>query len=484
MLRLRHKLLIQVYQILDQLILIGVLAAVFWMRPDKGVVSDVDTEQISRANFQFIDTIAILLLLGGWVMIYRRCISYSGNRFSSRQTEIRGVFNASVVSAFWLFLISFSFGVESITPLSIIIFWGCAVILGCLARELMRFLFMRARQSGLSYRYLVIVGASEESWKLAEKIQSRDMLGYKIVGVIAEDEEEKENFEKEFGSKLPVIGVIDEMHHILVKQEVDEMMVCLSVEAKFKNVAKAFRSAKELGIVLRVIPTASEAGMLKELKIENFEGRNLITFFRQQHLFQLLVKRLMDIVLSGFGLIAISPILILAALKIKSHDGGPIFFSQTRVGRNNRRFEMLKFRSMVVNAEELKASLADQNERKDGPAFKIKNDPRITPIGHFLRRTSIDELPQLINVFKGEMSLVGPRPPLPNEVDGYEWKFRRRLSVPQGITCLWQIGGRDDIDFGEWMNLDQRYIDNWSVWLDLKILTLTIPAVLLGRGAN
>jgi lipopolysaccharide/colanic/teichoic acid biosynthesis glycosyltransferase len=160
-----------------------------------------------------------------------------------------------------------------------------------------------------------------------------------------------------------------------------------------------------------------------------------------------------------------------------------VFFVQNRVGMNQRQFKLYKFRSMVADAEERKSELLHLNER-DGPAFKIDNDPRITPIGRFIRKTSIDELPQLFNVLSGEMSLVGPRPPLPDEVQKYEWLFRKRLSVKPGITCIWQISGRNNVSFERWMQMDHEYIENWSIWLDLRILLKTIPAVLFSRGAS
>jgi len=167
---------------------------------------------------------------------------------------------------------------------------------------------------------------------------------------------------------------------------------------------------------------------------------------------------------------------------IKATSKGPVFFVQQRIGYNGRLFNCLKFRTMIENAEEIKKDLKKLNEM-DGPVFKIKNDPRITKVGRFLRKTSIDELPQIINVLKGDMSLVGPRPPVPDEVSQYELEDRRRLSMRPGITCIWQVNGRNAIGFDKWMELDRQYIDNWSLWLDIKILAKTIPAVLRGSGA-
>ena len=195
------------------------------------------------------------------------------------------------------------------------------------------------------------------------------------------------------------------------------------------------------------------------------------------------LKRLMDVVLSSLALLLLSPVFLLTALLIKATSPGPVFFIQERVGLNKRRFRLYKFRTMVTDAEQRQAELEHLNEAS-GPVFKIKDDPRITAIGRFLRKTSLDELPQLINVLKGDMSLVGPRPLPVRDYKGFneDW-HRRRFSVRPGITCLWQVNGRSAIGFDQWMKLDMDYIDQWSLWLDLKILLQTIPAALRGSGA-
>jgi exopolysaccharide biosynthesis polyprenyl glycosylphosphotransferase len=195
------------------------------------------------------------------------------------------------------------------------------------------------------------------------------------------------------------------------------------------------------------------------------------------------IKRLFDISSSAAALVALSPLLLTVAALIKLTSRGPIFFKQKRVGLHGKPFEMLKFRSMVINAEELKEKLAALNEQT-GPVFKMKNDPRITRIGRFIRKYSIDELPQLLNVLRGEMSVVGPRPPLPKEVEKYAAWQRRRLSVRPGLTCIWQVSGRNQISFEEWMYLDMQYIDNWTLMTDLSLILRTVPVVVTGRGAS
>jgi lipopolysaccharide/colanic/teichoic acid biosynthesis glycosyltransferase len=196
------------------------------------------------------------------------------------------------------------------------------------------------------------------------------------------------------------------------------------------------------------------------------------------------LKRAFDLGAAATLLVALAPLFALIAMAIKLEDGGPVFFRQRRVGRWGRRFRMYKFRSMVPNAEALQAGLMARNEMSDGILFKIRNDPRMTRVGRVLRRASLDELPQLLNVVRGEMSLVGPRPPLPSEVARYNAAQRRRLAATPGITCLWQISGRNDIDFSGQVRLDVEYIERRTLRLDLAILLRTIPAVLSGRGAS
>lgn len=184
------------------------------------------------------------------------------------------------------------------------------------------------------------------------------------------------------------------------------------------------------------------------------------------------IKRLIDIIVSSLGLVILSPILLIVVISIKLESKGPIFFSQKRIGINGNEFNMFKFRSMVVNAEELKEKLASKNEMS-GPMFKMKDDPRITKVGKFIRKTSIDEIPQLFNVLKGEMSLVGPRPSLPNEVKEFEEWMLKRLEVKPGLTCYWQVMGRSNIEFEEWMKLDVRYVNERNTWIDIKLIFKT-----------
>ena len=210
-----------------------------------------------------------------------------------------------------------------------------------------------------------------------------------------------------------------------------------------------------------------------ELKFENKQNLRVYE----------ICKRTIDIIGAGLGLILLSPIIAIVACAVKFTSKGPVFFSQKRVGKNGELFEMYKFRSMVVNAEELKENLEDQNEMS-GPMFKIKDDPRITKVGKFIRKTSIDELPQLWNILKGDMSLVGPRPSLPKEVEQFDnWMFKR-LSVRPGLTCYWQVSGRNNIDFEDWMKLDVKYVEERNFWIDIKLIFKTVFVLFGDKNAH
>lgn len=223
----------------------------------------------------------------------------------------------------------------------------------------------------------------------------------------------------------------------------------------------------------------------EKIYMENYRGRveveapKVKVWERRGYAF---VKRAFDIASSLCAMVVLSPIFLITAIAIKIEDKGPVVFTQDRVGKDGKVFKMYKFRSMYVDAEERLKYLSEQNEA-DGPVFKIKNDPRITRVGRFIRKYSIDELMQLVNVFKGDMSVVGPRPALPREVAEYDDFAKQRLLVKPGLSCYWQVSGRSNIGFEEWMKLDVKYINEMSVWTDLKIILLTIPAVLKGEGS-
>lgn len=459
----------------------GVAAAMVFFRPDipwKG-----GDEGILEKTFLLTDALGIMLLCLGWIIVFDRYIRYKADRFVALRTQLIGFLKATTAAAFWLLVISGVFSFSSITTLNIVFFWCVILLVGGGIRIGIRRFLMTVRRSGYNYRYLLVVGANKRSQKIASQIEKTPELGYKIVGYIAESEKAKESWESQGHENRKIIGMTKNLKEILEKERIDEIMVCLPFERHFSSIARTVRSARDLGIVARLLPGEGDVRLVEKLHVEQFEGEQIITLFRERMLLQLLVKRVADIVIAFIALIVLSPLLLAVAVIVRTTSPGPILFRQDRVGMNKRRFTLYKFRSMVADAEEQKEVLTDKNEM-DGPVFKIRNDPRVTPIGRFIRKTSIDELPQLINVLCGEMSLVGPRPPLPSEVDQYEWLFRKRLSIKPGLTCVWQVSGRNDVSFKQWMEMDRHYIENWSLLLDLKILLKTVPTLLFGRGAS
>lgn len=277
-----------------------------------------------------------------------------------------------------------------------------------------------------------------------------------------------------------VLGTIQNIEQLIAHHKVQEIYITIPSEKNIIN--ELITSIRKYDVQIKIIPELFEL-VTSSISFDQAYDYPCIeivkTPLRGLNLF---LKRAADIILSILGIIIISPILLIVALLIKLDSKGHVFIHQKRVGKNGAPFHMHKFRSMVNNAEELKEQLEKYNEA-DGPAFKMKNDPRITRVGRFIRKFSIDELPQLFNVLKGEMSLIGPRPPLPNEVEQYTDFQWRRLDIRPGITGLWQVSGRSDITFDEWVKLDLYYIEKWSISLELKILLKTIPVVLKGEGA-
>ena len=340
-----------------------------------------------------------------------------------------------------------------------------------------------ARRHGQNTRNLLVIGTNTRALQLVDRIQRKPELGYRILGFADEDWFGMEEFKKQGHS---LVSDLDALPSYVRRNVVDEVVLALPIRS-FHGFASQIASAcEQQGIMVRFLPNIFD---LKEARhrAEELDGDPLISHESTiTDFWGLTIKRAIDVAISLTAIILVSPVMLLTALLVKLTSPGPIFFVQNRLGLNKRMFQIYKFRTMVMDAEARLKDLEHQNEA-NGPVFKIKKDPRITLIGSFLRKTSIDELPQLFNVLKGEMSLVGPRPLQVRDYELFEvhcqdWQ-RKRFSVRPGITCLWQVMGRSSITFEKWMELDLQYIRNWSLWLDLEILAKTVPAVLKGSGA-
>lgn len=337
---------------------------------------------------------------------------------------------------------------------------------------IVRLVLQAWRSIGRNTRYILILGSGQAAHSYLDKIKKSPQLGYKVVGYLAPERNSLE---------IPYLGDYSNLQAVLSMKIVDVTVVTAPLFDE--RVKDCLELLDLMGKTVTILLDDVVAKVTRSRPVD-FDGLPMVAYDVRRRLpGQELAKRIMDIIVTGLGLIVISPILLAIAIAIKVSSNGPVFFGQERVGLNGRSFKIYKFRSMVVNAEELKAELTHLNEMS-GPVFKITNDPRVTSVGRFLRKTSLDELPQLWNVLMGDMSLVGPRPPLPSEVNMYDPKHRKRLAVKPGITCIWQISGRNNVDFEEWMEMDAEYVDRWSLWMDMEILAKTVPVVLLRKGAS
>jgi exopolysaccharide biosynthesis polyprenyl glycosylphosphotransferase len=333
------------------------------------------------------------------------------------------------------------------------------------------------RQRFGAQHYVMIAGTGESARRMARLVEEADSFGMRLLGFL----EERPTVQAlQLGQEYPV-HALDELPNILRKRVVDEVILAVPA-ADLRRLEETLLLCDEEGvrtrIALDIFPHVNS-----DVYLDRLGPAPLLTFSGAPHdELRLLLKRATDIFFSALALLVLSPFLLVVALAVRFTSPGPVIFSQIRCGLNGRRFRLYKFRSMVANAEALKQQLMSQNERE--LVFKIRNDPRLTPIGKWLRKFSVDELPQLWNVLIGDMSIVGPRPAIPEEVEQYKRWQRRRLRMRPGLTCLWVVEGRDTVDFETWMTLDMRYIDNWSLALDWKIILRTIPQVVIGRGAH
>lgn len=330
---------------------------------------------------------------------------------------------------------------------------------------------------GIGVKRVIIVGAGEVGRRVIRTIVAQPQLGYHIVGYV---DDNPAKGEKEIG-RIKGLGSIENLADYIDSEAVDEVLITLPWTFH-RRILNVLRECERHHVIARIVPDLFQMS-LSQVEVSDLGGVPLISvhevaFSRAALLF----KRAFDIFVASTCLLVGAPLFALIALAIKLDSPGPVFFTQTRVGKNHRQFRIIKFRSMREGAEAEQQQLQALNEA-DGPLFKIRDDPRLTRVGTFLRRTSLDELPQLWNVLRGDMSLVGPRPPVPAEVASYQPWHMKRLTVPGGMTGLWQVSGRSELTFDEMVLLDIYYIEHWSPWLDLQILLRTIPKVLLAEGA-
>lgn len=361
--------------------------------------------------------------------------------------------------------------------ISYILCFGVLDLLGLILFKTLFYYTMRfMRSNGYNSRNVIIIADTSAVSFIETFIKTKDW-GYRLEAIVSPDSLLQDKY-----AQVQPITDQEELKEYITLHPIDDIFYCLPINGDQFNIGQLIRECDEIGVSLHIRQPLSmqvrPKGVVPEMEFNH-------TFITHQTVpgsyIGLKIKDTFDLFFSVIALIATSPIMLLLAAAIKLSDGGPVLFKQERIGKSGRRFICYKFRSMVENADELKQELMGMNEM-DGPAFKIENDPRITPLGHIMRKTYLDELPQFINVIKGEMSIVGPRPPLLSEVKQYDRPQLRRLSMRPGLTCTWQVWGYHQVSFEEWMKMDMEYIDNWSLKLDAKILLATIGVMLKANG--
>lgn len=413
-----------------------------------------------------------------WLFLMSIQGAYKDFRTRTFAKELEVIFKSCILSTIALGSIIFLFKMTLTSRLYIGINSIVTVVVLSISRLFLKKVFDYIHSKGYNQVNLLIVGTGKRARDFIRVVKSQANWGLRIVGLI---DDEHGMFGKEIEG-FRVLGRLQDIPFILHRIVVDRVIFVVP-RLWLNRIDEAILACEREGI-----PTSISMDLynlrIAKVKQTDFAGFPLLDFetFSAKP-WQLFIKRTLDIVISVVCLILFSPLFLATAIAIKLTSKGPVLFTQIRSGMNGRKFKLYKFRTMVVGAEMKKREIEKMNEM-DGPVFKIKHDPRITKVGRFLRKFSIDELPQLWNVLKGDMSIVGPRPPLPVEVELYKMWQRRRLSLKPGLTCIWQVSGRNKIQFEKWMEMDLEYIDHWSLWLDFKIMFKTIFVVLFGYGAS
>jgi exopolysaccharide biosynthesis polyprenyl glycosylphosphotransferase len=419
-------------------------------------------------RIQVQNVLFLLVFLCYCHLLLRSLGLYRSHRLTAVSREWRDLAGVAVVAAMSLYLsgrvLSFDYAKPEFGPaVACMMFVGLAI-----ERRGFRLLARAVRRHGHNIRNVVLLGR-ESGFDLASRLARRADLGYAIAAVVdvhANDEE----------------SALTQVTNLLETRPIDEVFITLPLDAHQGLIRDVVSACEEQGVTIRVLSSLVDL-VRARAQLDEIDGRPVISIFSGPPDSMLLAaKRLIDVTVSAIALMLSAPVCLLLAIAIKLDSAGPVLFVSERVGLGGRRFKFYKFRTMVPDAERRQADLEDMNEAK-GPVFKIRSDPRVTRVGRIIRQLSLDELPQLFNVLRGDMSLVGPRPLPVRDVLRIDTRaHKRRFSVKPGITCLWQVHGRVP-SFDEWIKTDMEYIDNWSLGLDFKILMKTIPAVLTGRGA-
>lgn len=459
----------------DTLLMVAALGAVL-------VLTNLDRMPQGASGFLSlritVKNVAVLgMLLMVWPIVFRMCRVYQRRPPAAWAGDIVRVALASTIASWMTVVFSLTSSSGYFQTRSVAVFWVVSTVLLAASRCALPIL-MRCRTPKV--RRVVIVGAGPRGRTLCRNLRNSRRVTYEVLGFV--DGPVESNVEGDAREESPVLSAFDGLESVLMHEAVDEVFVTLPVGSHYQQIRQTIEVCERVGVQAKYRADIVDS-QLAWTTYDDGDGTPIVTMHMTADDWRLLVKRGVDIVVGTLALLALAPLMALIALTIRLTSKGPSLFSQERYGLNRRVFRMYKFRTMVENADTLQELMEQRNEM-DGPVFKIRNDPRITAIGRWLRRTSLDELPQLLSVVGGQMSLVGPRPlPLRDVSRFTEASLMRRFSVKPGLTCLWQISGRSNVSFERWIALDLQYIDGWSLALDFVILLKTFPVVLRGDGA-
>ena len=479
MLREQKNLLVQFHKILDICYTVAAFISAYFIK--KYLLPKPFGGLTTAPNYY----IVLLLIIIIWYISFRFFDCYDPFRKQSFYQIFWKIIKATVSGMVVLHFVMYFMRITDVSRTMTVIFFFLNILLLGLSKGIAYKLLSHFREKGYNFRNVLIIGGRERAKDVIDTIGDHLSSGYRIFGCLGLDQDE---IGKPIKNGVKYIGTVDQLRSFLLQEAIDEVIFAIPLHL-IKNMEEQIADTEELGVSVRLLPEFQINRLMSNpgnttIKLEAFLGLPTILITNTPSVNgELFIKNTLDYLCTVILLIIFSPLFFIIPALIKISSKGPVFFRQERCGLNGRRISVLKYRTMVENAEEQRGTLDDFNE-VDGPVFKIKNDPRVIPyFGTFLRKTGLDELPQLINVIKGEMSLVGPRPPIPAEVEKYDFWQRRRLSMKPGITCLWQCSPkRNDIRFKDWMNLDLKYIDNWSLKLDFQILFKTALVVITGQG--
>jgi exopolysaccharide biosynthesis polyprenyl glycosylphosphotransferase len=470
--RLRTRLAAFVVDVL--LIHLGFVLA-FWLRYELRAIP-ADMGEFYDAPFSAYH-LAEALLMGVALTVFARRGLYKLKRTTQWLDEVATIVSGTTLAVAVLVMIFYLFR-PGVTSRALLFYaWAAIIVLLSAARLVGRWAAARRRRRGIGIARVLVVGAGHIGKMVMQQMAGRPGLGYALAGFC---DDVFWSQQAPFG-RFQCLGAVADLPRVLRTHSIDEIVIALP-SAEHQRILEIVALCERSGVDFRLVPDMFDL-TLGTLEVDHLAGIPLIGR-RESALqgFNLALKRLIDLAVSGLVLLVFAPVMLLVAILVKLDSRGPLLHPQERVGAGGRVFRIYKIRSMHVDAEQRLGALRDRNEA-GGPIFKMKDDPRRTRVGRFIRKFSLDEVPQLWNVLVGDFSLVGPRAPIPREVEQYDDLHRRRLEVTPGLTGLWQVSGRSDLPFDEMVMLDLYYIENWSIWLDLKIILQTIPAMLSGRGA-